>query len=167
VKPPGRNARRKRSVYLASPCGFNKEHLGYLSRIKERLSALGFDVQDPWDSDHSAILRKAKNTGGRTRVAAYLRAGLFIGVHNESMLRRADVVLGVLDGTDVDSGVACEMGLARGLGKRCYGLRCDWRDAGDLPHLPVNLQIVSLVHESGGRIFRSIKNISMRRGGPR
>lgn len=161
MKSPGRGARRRRSIYLASPCGFNREHLGYLSRIKERLSALGFEILDPWDADHSATLQKARRAGAKRRAGAFLRAGLSIGAGNEATLRKADIVLGVLDGTDVDSGVACEMGLARGLGKRCYGLRCDWRNAGDLPHLPVNLQIVALVHASGGRIFRSVQSISI------
>lgn len=43
-------------------------------------------------------------------------------------------------GAEVDSGTAAEIGYGAGLGKKCYGLRADLRDMGELPGLPVNLQ---------------------------
>mgnify|MGYP006284412239 CR=1 FL=1 len=39
----------------------------------------------------------------------------------------ADVVLALLDGADADSGVAFEVGFARGLGKPVLGVRTDYR----------------------------------------
>lgn len=42
-------------------------------------------------------------------------------------LTRSDVLLAVLDGSDVDSGVAFEMGVAHALGKTVVGVRTDFR----------------------------------------
>ena len=53
-----------------------------------------------------------------------------IGKANEEMIRSCDIVLGVLDGPELDSGTASEIGFAAALGKRCYGLRTDFRDCG-------------------------------------
>ena len=45
---------------------------------------------------------------------------------NEESIRACDMVLAVLDGVDVDSGTASEMGFAFALGKRVHGLRTDY-----------------------------------------
>lgn len=42
-------------------------------------------------------------------------------------ITRADVLLAVLDGSDVDSGVAFEVGAAHAMGKVIVGLRTDYR----------------------------------------
>ena len=44
---------------------------------------------------------------------------------------KADLVVAVVEGTDVDSGVAFEMGYARGTGKPIVALRTDYRQAAD------------------------------------
>jgi len=46
-------------------------------------------------------------------------------------LRRADAVVAVLDGADVDSGVAFEIGFAHALGKPVLGVRTDYRPGAD------------------------------------
>ena len=46
-------------------------------------------------------------------------------------LRRADLVLARLDGADADSGVAFEVGFARGIGKPVVALRTDYRQLQD------------------------------------
>jgi len=46
-------------------------------------------------------------------------------------IRAADVLVAVLDGPDVDSGTAFEMGVAHALGKTVVGLRTDYRPGAD------------------------------------
>jgi nucleoside 2-deoxyribosyltransferase len=75
------------------------------------------------------------------------------------MIRSCDIVLGVLDGAEVDSGVTSEIGYAAALGKRCYGLRTDFRNCGDFDGMPVNLQVMYWIEASGGRLFRRIEEI--------
>lgn len=42
-------------------------------------------------------------------------------------IKSVDVILALLDGADADSGVAYEVGFARGIGKPVLGLRTDYR----------------------------------------
>ena len=58
-----------------------------------------------------------------------------------------------LDGTDVDSGTAAEIGYAAALHKPVVGLRLDLRVTGDNEATIVNLQIEWFIRESGGRLL--------------
>jgi len=150
-------------VYLASPLGFSPELLPYREKVRARLTDLGCGLFDPWEQDqYAADLDRAHRLAGYgERVAALARVASAIGRLNEEGIRRSDAVLGVLDGSEVDSGTASEIGFAAGLGKRCYGLRTDLRDSGDFTGLPVNLQLIHFIERSGGRIFRSIGEIEL------
>ena len=118
------------AVYLASPLGFSPEMKDYRDRIKLRLKAIGCDVFDPWDQPVGPMIKKAKAiTDWHDRVAALAQVAGTIGQMNEKRIRSCEVILGVLDGAELDSGTACELGFAAGLGKRCYGLRTDFRDS--------------------------------------
>lgn len=149
-------------VYLASPLGFSPELKDYRNRIKLRLHSIGCEVFDPWHQSYGSILKKAKaRTHWHERVAALTEAAREIGRMNEQGIRESDVLLGVLDGAELDSGTACEMGFAVGLGKRCYGLRTDFRDLGDFEGLPINLQVLYFIESTGGRLFRTIGDIEI------
>ena len=146
-------------VYLASPLGFSPEQKPYLERIKARLRQLGYEVFDPWAQPFSQAIRKASEIEDyHERIKAFTRLAQEIGVVNENAIRECDVLLGVLDGPDVDSGTAAEIGFAVGSGRRCFGLRTDWRDSGEFG-LPLNLQVLHFIEKSGGRLFRSIEDI--------
>lgn len=80
---------------------------------------------------------------------------------NEQAIRDADLILGVLDGSELDFGTVCEIGFAAGLGKRCYGLRTDFRDLGDFEGLPINLQVLYFIESSGGSLFTTIEEIRL------
>lgn len=42
-------------------------------------------------------------------------------------VKKADIILAILEGPDIDSGVCVELGLAYSLGKRIIGIRTDFR----------------------------------------
>jgi len=46
-------------------------------------------------------------------------------------IKKSDIILAVLDGTDADSGTSFEAGYALALGKKIIGLRTDFRNTGD------------------------------------
>jgi nucleoside 2-deoxyribosyltransferase len=79
-----------------------------------------------------------------------------LGAVNAANIERADALLAVLDGVDVDSGTAAEIGFAAALGKSIVGLRLDTRQAGDNEGAVVNLQVEHFIHVGGGRIVRSL-----------
>lgn len=150
------------TVYLASPLGFSPEMKHYRDRIKLRLHRIGCEIFDPWQQSFGPILKKAKaRTHWHERVVALAEAAREIGRMNEKGIRESDALLGVLDGAELDSGTVCEIGFAAGLGKRCYGLRTDFRDLGDFEGLPINLQVLYFIESSGGRLFRRIGDIEI------
>lgn len=69
------------------------------------------------------------------------------------------MVFAVLDGTDVDSGTASEIGYAYALGKRILGYRGDFRLSADNEGSIVNLQVEYFIRASGGEIFNQIEGL--------
>lgn len=146
-------------IYLASPLGFSPEFRSYLERIKARLHELGYEVFDPWEQPFAKAIREASKIENHDeRIAAFARLARDIGHANENGIRESDILLGVLDGPDLDSGTVAEIGFAVGIGKRSHGLRTDWRDSGEFG-LPMNLQVLHFIETSGGKLFRRIEDI--------
>jgi len=152
-----------KKLYLASPLGFSPENTAYANQIKVKLASQGFEIFDPWEQKQFAerLENAAREHDYAARIAAFGDIALQIGACNEGGIRWADFLLAVLDGAEVDSGTATEIGFGSALGKKCYGLRTDQRDSGDFVGLPVNLQILHFIERSGGKLFRSIAEISI------
>ncbi len=147
-------------VYVASPLGFTPAGRRYNDdEVKPALTAAGLEVADPWvlapevDAALSAALGQPD---GRERRAALAAVDREIGEANARLIQGADGMLAVLDGTDVDSGTASEIGFASALGKRIVGLRTDFRPAGDNDGVIVNLQVEHFVRVTGGPIVTDL-----------
>ena len=69
-------------------------------------------------------------------------------------------MLAVLDGVDVDSGTASEVGYAFARGKRIVGYRGDFRPAAENEGCTVNLQVEYFIRASGGTIVTKIDAIA-------
>jgi nucleoside 2-deoxyribosyltransferase len=150
------------TVYLASPLGFSTEWKSYRDKIKERLTQIGCTVLDPWEQTyHLAIEEACAIQNWSDRVHAFKEIASEIGKANEEMIRSCDVVLGVLDGPELDSGTVSEIGFAAALERKCYGLRTDFRDCGEFDGQPFNLQVLYWIESSGGRLFRRIEEIDL------
>jgi nucleoside 2-deoxyribosyltransferase len=114
---------------------------------------------DPWDHTlHSAIEKAGPVREWSSRSRAFKEIAVRIGKINEDLIRSCDIVLGILDGTELDSGTASEIGFAA-LGKTCYGLRIDFRECGEFDGQPFNLQVLYRIESSGGTLFRRIDDI--------
>ena len=85
---------------------------------------------------------------------------MLVGEGNREAIESSDGMLAVLDGTDVDSGTASEIGYAFALGKKILGYRGDFRLTGDNPGSTVNLQVEYFIRKSGGRIVRSVEELA-------
>jgi nucleoside 2-deoxyribosyltransferase len=70
-----------------------------------------------------------------------------IGRGNQKAIDSCDVVLANLDGRDVDSGTAAEIGYAFAKGKPIIGYRGDLRLSSDNVGSTVNLQVEFLIKE--------------------
>ena len=68
--------------------------------------------------------------------------------------------IAVIDGVDVDSGTAAEIGYAFARGKPIIGYRGDVRLAADNEGAVVNLQVEYFIRQSGGCIVRSLAELN-------
>ena len=94
------------------------------------------------------------------RIYLHEQVNQVIGRKNADLICQSDVLVAVLDGSDVDSGTASEIGFAFGLGKTIIGLRTDFRLAADNLGSTVNLQVEYFIEESSGeRICRSLEEL--------
>src|SRR5581483_11673645 len=113
--------------------------------------ALGHDPLDPWAMvDAAELARVTALPWGAERREAWRRFNATVAAGNRRAIEAADGVVAVLDGVDVDSGTAAEIGFAFGRGKRVVGYRGDFRLAADNEGATVNLQVEYFIRASGG-----------------
>ena len=143
-------------VYAAGPLGFSDATRPFHDDVLvPALRGRGFEVLDPW-SGGATIAAALAIDGHDERLEALRAANRVVASANEEMIRACDGVLAVLDGSDVDSGTAAEIGFAAALGRPVVGWRSDIRAAGDNAGAVVNLQVEWFVTRSGGRIERRL-----------
>jgi nucleoside 2-deoxyribosyltransferase len=70
-----------------------------------------------------------------------------------------DAVVAILDGVDVDSGTAAEIGYAFAKGRPIFGYRGDFRLSADNEGATVNLQVEYFIRQSGGDIVTTIEQL--------
>jgi nucleoside 2-deoxyribosyltransferase len=144
-------------VYVASPLGFTlPPRIFYNRTLLPALGANGATILDPW-AQSAAAFEKAFGEGDPLRRAGLLReANVAAGAQNESLIRQAVAVFAVLDGPDVDSGTAAEIGFAAALGLPVIAWRSDLRQAGDNTASTVNLQVEHWVLSHGGSLHSEL-----------
>ncbi|HEY1405053.1 MAG TPA: nucleoside 2-deoxyribosyltransferase, partial [Spirochaetota bacterium] len=137
-------------IYIASPLGFFEAGRVYLyEKLIPRLKACGYEILDPWTlTDPEYIEAAERETDRQKRTDLFRKANAIIGERNARAIDECDVVVAILDGTDVDSGTSSEIGYACAKGKRIEGLRTDFRLASDNEGSTVNLQVEYFIHLS-------------------
>lgn len=93
---------------------------------------------------------------------------------DDAHLKYADYVIAVIDGVEIDAGVACEIGVAATLGKPVFGLYTDVRQLGRDNHDKIdaliedgtenqfvyrNLYVVGKIKNSGGKIVSDLEDL--------
>lgn len=133
------------SLYVAGPYGFSLATRGFYGDVVlPTVRAAGWSPHDPWADDGGAIAARfaaAEQLVGDARILALREIDRALGAANEDLIRSADALLALLDGPDVDSGTAAEIGFAAALGKPTVGVRLDTRRTGDNAGVTVNLQV--------------------------
>ena len=154
------------AVYLASPLGFAESTRAYVELVVTRLENIGLHVHNPWTFPESAaaalaIQEAEQLTVREWRQSALREANGRIAAANERAIRTVSLMVAVLDGADVESGTASEVGFAAALGHRIYGLRTDWRRSPENDGALVNLQLQWWIDQSGGRIVASLEELEL------
>ena len=126
--------------YVASPLGFTEAGRHYYAEHFIPALREVVDPVDPW------------SLGGPSSAPAD------IGRRNADAIDSCTLLAAVLDGQEVDSGTASEIGYAAAKGLRCLGLRTDLRESGE-PGVAVNLQVEHFIVASGGRIVATLDEL--------
>jgi len=151
---------RIKKLYVASPLGFSElGRIGY-KHLLDTIAAEGYEVIDPWKlTDEKEINRVAGMPYGSEKKQEWQKLNSIIGQNNSLGIERADGVVAVLDGSDVDSGTASEVGYACALGKPILGYRGDFRLAADNEGSLVNLQVEYFVRKRGGLVVATLEEL--------
>lgn len=145
-------------VYLAGPLGFSEPGRYYHQRLlKPAITALGVEVLDPWPEAEAIFGQVALIDDSEDPIALLAGANRAVGRSNSGMIERCSAVLAILDGADVDSGTAAEIGFAAALHRPVVGLRTDIRLSGDNRAAVVNLQVQFFIEASGGLVVTSLQ----------
>ncbi len=118
-----------RTVYLAAPL-FLEAELDFNRKLRDEMKNSGFNVFLPQEDSNNV-----KDRDDRQKI---------IFSKNEAAIEKSDMIVAVVDGADVDSGTAWEIGYAYARGKPILGLRTDFRTLGI--EGTVNLMIERSVH---------------------
>lgn len=138
--------------YVASPLGFTASGRDWNERVLLPALAAVVEPVDPWTLATVAELEQARSDGRERELA------LEIGLRNAAAIRSCRLLAAVLDGQELDSGTAAEVGYATALGLRCVGLRTDLRQAGE-QGVAVNLQVEAFIVSSGGAIVTTLEDL--------
>ena len=148
-------------VYVASPLGFSEAGRHFYEKVLSELRRLGHDVLDPWKlTDEAKIKAVTALPYGPDKRERWKTLNVEIGGHNKDAIDGCDVVFAVLDGADVDSGTASEIGYAFASHKPIIGYRGDFRLSADNEGSIVNLQVEYFILQSGGPIITQLSQLA-------
>src|SRR5579859_405048 len=100
-------------VYLAGPDGFTTAGLRWhREEVLPAVRAAGMDPLSPWDGQLGELEGIAAMPPGPERQRQFEAMDERIGAANVALIERSRGVLALLDGPDVDSGTAAEVGYA-------------------------------------------------------
>ena len=144
-------------AYLANPYGFNQHGREALKKIIPILENVGLKVLEPFEeSSTSPLLEKVicleNDISSLQSDLDVARCQFYteVGKRNIELMDKADCMIALLDGADVDSGTASEVGYFYGKNingpfKPIFGLRTDMRQCE--PGAPANIQVVQFITE--------------------
>jgi nucleoside 2-deoxyribosyltransferase len=135
--------------YVASPLGFSEAGREYYAQRYLPTLAEHVEPVDPW-----ALASPDEFVAARAQGREH-ELGIDVGARNAAAIRGAQLLIAHLDGQEVDSGTAAEVGYASALGLPCLALRSDLRASGE-PGMRVNLQLEAFVALSGGFVAGSL-----------
>jgi len=152
---------RMKKIYVASPLGFSEAGRLFLyEKLIPVLDNLSLICIDPWQLTPESMIEEVNRIENWSeKKSQWIKLNRIIAENNKKGIEESDGLLAVLDGTDVDSGTAAEIGYAAALNKKICGYRSDFRRAGDNDGAVINLQVEYFILNSGGRIVSDLAEL--------
>ena len=150
-----------KKIYVASPFGFSEAGRLFLyEKLIPVLEELNLICIDPWKLTSQNLIEEVDSIENESeKKREWIKLNRIIAENNKHGIEESYGMLAVLDGTDVDSGTAAEIGFAAALNKKVCGYRSDFRRSGDNPGAVVNLQVEYFILNSGGRIVSNLSEL--------
>ena len=125
--------------------------------IEKELNCIAID---PWKlTSEKEIIKVVSMPNGPEKVEAWKRLNMIIGENNRKGIDKSNGLVAILDGTDVDSGTASEIGYSYGKRKIIVGYRGDFRLSADNIGSIINLQVEYFIRASGGTVVIEFKKL--------
>ncbi len=150
-------------VYVASPLGFSEVgRLFYYTVLLPLITKLGFKILDPWVLTPAELINSVQALpDGQKKKEQWSKINSIIGKNNRLAIKESNIIVAVLDGSDVDSGTAAEIGYGSAIGKTVFGYRGDFRLSSDNNGCIVNLQVEDFIHLHGGKIVTNLEDLEI------
>ena len=152
-----------KKIYIASPYGFSEAGRVFLyEKLLPAIEETGFVCIDPWKLTQENLIADVLSiTDADKKKNEWCKLNRIIAANNSNAIKMSDCMIAVLDGTDVDSGTASEIGYAAALNKKICGYRGDFRKSGDNEGSIINLQVEYFILNSGGKIVFSLQDLKI------
>lgn len=136
----------KLNIFLAAPL-FNERERDFNSKVAKILRDNGFNV---WLAQEAPFISKGTDEEKRAIFNGDIKA-----------LKESDVVVAVLDGIEIESGVAFEIGYAHCLGKPIIGLKTDYRTFSKIEEINLILEVpmIKICHKIE-KVLSTLKRIN-------
>lgn len=148
-------------LYIASPFGFSEAgRYFYYDKFLPIITKEGFQIIDPWElTSQEEIDEVLRHPYGLLRKEAWKLLDFKMGERNAIGIERAKGIVAILDGIDVDSGTAGEIGYGSAQGKKILGYKGDFRLTSENEGTLVNLQVEYFIKRNGGKIITSLDEL--------
>jgi nucleoside 2-deoxyribosyltransferase len=147
-------------VYVASPLGFALSTKLFMDKeLMPAIIAAEAEPLNPWDAGsevENMILDTHTFDSLALRKISYSAVINRLGKANVDLIKQSSGLVAVLDGVDIDSGTAAEIGYATALGLWTVGLRTDFRRSGEDQTAECNLQVEYFIRMNGGVIVHNL-----------
>lgn len=131
-----------KTIFVAGPL-FSEGEIWFDKQIVAIVEKLGFKALWSW-RDEQELIKKDELSGKDWTYKIYKL--------NRELIDKSDIVVAVLDGADVDSGTAWEIGYATAKGKKVIGIKTDGRLHG-------KDQVVNLMIQESVKIVNSLEEL--------
>jgi nucleoside 2-deoxyribosyltransferase len=152
------------AVYVASPLGFAESTKSFMNdKLIPAIQGTGVRPINPWDPNpkmQGKIEQTKEIQYLGARKVAWIKIVEELGRANADKIEKADGIVAILDGVDVDSGTAAEVGYGTALGKWVIGYRGDSRRTGENEVSEVNLQVEYFIRRNGGVVVHSLTELT-------
>ncbi len=147
------------NIYPAGPLGFSEAGRHFYNGIfLPMVRGIGFNPIDPWTLTDASLIQTALSAPeGIEQIQKWRMVNPIIGANNVAAIEKCPIVVAILDGPDVDSGTASEIGYAAALKKPIVGYRGDFRLSSDNIGSTVNVQVEYFIRMHGGEVVTSLE----------